>query len=134
MSQYRREERVTADPRQIEDVDDVFKFAAWQVGRTFAPNGRAVEATAAQLEEARAEALLLIYQLREEWDPERCPRFSAFLLATLPRRLISWWRRELRQSGRGTWSGSRGGYVYFRTVSLDAEGEAVGVAAYDRHQ
>jgi hypothetical protein len=105
-----------AEPIAIEDVRDVVAFANW---RAQAALGKRGDLTADQLEQAGEEALVLIYELKERWDPARCPRFSAFLLSYLDRALIDWWRRELRQSGRGTWSGSAGAYRYYGMVSLD---------------
>lgn len=104
------------DPVGLEDVRDIPAFAEWRVSKALGQNGHL---TAAQRDEAVGEAVVLIYELHGEWDRERCERFSAFLLTYLDRRLISWWRKELRQSGRGTWAGSRGEYRYFGTVSLD---------------
>lgn len=145
----------------LEDVEDVVAFATWIAERSFKDDQYVA------MDEARAQAVLLIYELRwgtcanvvdrdsenepilcghgpagcdcDEpllrggWDPERCARFSAYLLTYLPRRLKSWFRKELRQSGRGTWAGSRGEYVYYRTVSLDSD-EDVEQATYDRGQ
>lgn len=127
----------------LADVESVEAFARWAVERSIARNGNA---TAAEVAEAELEAVALIFEsyagvprcgvcheppgscehgwaavvFAGGWDAERCPRFSLFLCHRLPRRLISWWRRQLRQSGRGSWSGTRGGYIYYGTVSLDA--------------
>lgn len=111
------------DPKvHLEDVADVEAFAIWQAERTFSKNGHM---TQLQREEANDQALLLIFELHQKWKPKLCPKFSAYLLSTLPNKLISWWRVELRQSGRGSWSGSAGEYTYFGTISLD---EGVGDA------
>jgi hypothetical protein len=105
----------------IEDIANIESFAKFIVKRTFANNGHP---TPAQLQEAEREAVALIFELHESFDPTRLSRgrpmrFSAFLLSALPNRLISWWRTELRQSGRGTWNGGRNEYTYHGTVSLD---------------
>lgn len=114
------------DPRvRLEDVADVEAFAIWTVDRTFSANGKL---SGLQREEANDQALLLIFELHQKWDPARCAKFSAFLLSNLSKKLISWWRTELRQSGRGSWSGRRNEYTYFGTFSLDegsAEDEAI---------
>lgn len=105
------------DPKvRLEDVADVEAFAEWQARKHFSQNG---ELSGLQREEAQRQAVLLIFELHERWEPERCKLFSAFLLTYLPKELTSWWRKELRQSGRGSWSGSAGAYTYFGTVSLD---------------
>lgn len=123
--------------QSLEDVTDVVAFASWQAERvaakaraSFGEDAPAFVAT----DEVKAEAVLLIYELHGEWDPVRCAKFSAYLLYYLPRRLTSWWRRELRQSGRGTWAGSRSEYVFYRCVSLDAgrADEQLGELVYDR--
>lgn len=96
----------------LEDIPDVEGFVRWRVSkldRNFTEQERA---------DAVAEGMALIYELREHWDPERCPRFSAYALTYLQCRLLDWWRRELRQSGKGTYS-SEGGYEYRGTVPLD---------------
>jgi hypothetical protein len=105
------------DPKvRLEDVADVEAFAEWQADRTFSQHGHM---TQLQREEAQRQAVLLIFELHDRWEPKLCPRFSAFLLSNLSKKLISWWRVELRQSGRGSWSGSAAAYTYFGTVSLD---------------
>lgn len=116
------------DPKvRLEDVADVEAFAEWQADR-FASNG---DLTQLQREEAQRQAVLLIFELYEKWDRARCAKFSAFLLTYLPKALIGWWRVELRQSGRGSWSGSAGAYTYFGTISLD---EGIGNEAADCHE
>lgn len=152
---------VHAAPGSLEDVEDVAAFATWIAERQFRDDNYVA------IDEARAQAVLLIYELyhgscankvgetpegkpivcgqgpvgctcpggpnlKGGWDPKRCPKFSAYLLTYLPRRLIGWWKRELRQSGRGTWAGSRGEYVYYRTTSFD-EGN-VDQAVWDRDE
>src|SRR4029077_8437207 len=92
-------------------------FAEWQARRVFDQNGHM---TTLQREEAQRQAVLLIFELHKVWEPKLCPRFSAYLLSNLSNKLISWWRMELRQSGRGSWSGSAAAYTYFGTISLDA--------------
>lgn len=114
------------DPKvRLEDVADVEAFAEWQARRVFDQNGHM---TTLQREEAQRQAVLLMFELYERWDPARCAKFSAFLLTELPKKLISWWRTELRQSGRGSWSGSAAAYTYFGTISLDAQQESEGDA------
>jgi hypothetical protein len=132
-------------PVALEDVKDVAAFAEWRARIALGQNGHLTDA---QREDASEEALVLIFalhkgericagrrgcgqpesfcrceesQVREgpRWDPERCARFSAFLLTYLDRALIDWWRRELRQSGRGSWNGSTASYRYHGMVSLD---------------
>lgn len=102
---------------QLEDVANVVGFATWMADRTFGGND---QMTDGEREEARGEAVVLIYDLHGTWDQARCERFSAYLLTYLPRKLISWWRVNLRQSGRGRWSGSAGEYRYHGMVSLNA--------------
>ncbi len=105
-------------PSQVlEDVRDVQAFAVDVVRRSALV--RKGKITGAELEEAQLEAVVLIYELHGDWDPARCARFSAFLLTYLPKRLVSWYRVNLRQSGRGRWSGSTGEYKYNGMVSLD---------------
>jgi DNA-directed RNA polymerase specialized sigma24 family protein len=100
------------------DVRDVATFVAWQVERlnTSVPDQFRV----ADLEEAIDEGIVLAYELYAEWDPARCEKFSAFLLTYLNRRLISWYRKQLRQSGHGSWSGSKNTYTSFGRLSYDA--------------
>jgi hypothetical protein len=109
---------VTERPTVLEDVDDVRGFAIWQVGKS--PLLSKGLTTEAEKEEAIQEAVTLIYELHSEWDVKRCARFSAWLLTMLPKRLVSWYRVELRSSGRGRWSGSTGEYKYNGMVSIDA--------------
>lgn len=111
--------------RGLEDVDDVIAFGTWLADRAFKNDDFVA------IEEARAEAVVLIFELHEAWDPVKCEKFSAYLLSYLPRRLIDWRRRELRQSGRGSWAGRKGTYVYYRTVSLDDNRETITQATYD---
>lgn len=100
----------------LEDVEDVRAFAEWRARRALGQNGHL---TQAQREDAADEAVVLIFELHDRWEPALCARFSAFLLSYLDRALIDWWRRELRQSGRGRWSGSEATYRYNGMVSLD---------------
>lgn len=93
----------------LEDVVDIEAFVHWQTGRLGFNEPEAV-----------AEGVALVFELHKDWDPKRCPRFSAYLLTYLPKRLISWHRRELRQSGRGSWSGSRNAYSYRQVVPLES--------------
>lgn len=110
------------DPKvRLEDVADVEAFALWIADRHFSKNGNL---TPMQRDEAQHQATFLIFELHKRWDPARCAKFSAYLLTYLPKALTSWWRKELRQSGRGSWSGSAGEYTYFGTLSLDAQTEA----------
>lgn len=104
-------------PISLEDVQDVRGFAIAQVQKT--PLGGA-DRTPAEREEAIQEAIAITFELHGDWEPERCKRFSAYLLTYLPKRLVSWYRVELRQSGRGRWSGSTGEYRYNGMVSIDA--------------
>ena len=103
------------------DVRDVEAFAAWQVRRTLLAGDR-YGFTPSDLPDAYAEGVILVIELHGDWDAERCESFSAFLLTYLPKRLISWWRRELRQSGRGIWSGKTGesGIRSLERLSLEA--------------
>lgn len=109
---------VRADPVGLEDVRDVQAFAEWRAGCALGQNGHLTEA---QREDAAEEALVLIFELHGKWDRAKCARFSAYLLSYLDRALIDWWRRELRQSGRGSWVGREASYRYHGMVSLDAE-------------
>lgn len=108
-------------PTPLEDVADVRAFAIWQVGKS--PLLSQGLTTDAEKEEAIQEAVALIYELHGDWDSKRCAKFSAWLLTMLPKRLVSWYRVELRSSGRGRWSGSTGEYKYNGMVSIDAMGE-----------
>jgi hypothetical protein len=101
----------------LEDVDDVERFVRWRVEKLFGTGS----VLASEIEEAVNEGITIMYELHAIWDPERCPRFSAFCLSLLPRRLISWHRRALRQSGRGTFNSSKGTYTYRQILSLDAQ-------------
>lgn len=112
----REGERIEGPAVALEDIRDVREFARWRARAALGANG---QLDPIQREDAAEEALVLIYDLYARWDPARCERFSAFCMTYLDRALITWWRRELRQSGRGSWSGSSGSYVYFGTVSLD---------------
>jgi DNA-directed RNA polymerase specialized sigma24 family protein len=105
-------------PTPLEDVADVRAFAIWQVGKS--PLLSKGLSTDAEKEEAGQEAVALIFELHGDWDPKRCAKFSAWLLTMLPKRLVSWYRVELRSSGRGRWSGSTGEYKYNGMVSIDA--------------
>jgi hypothetical protein len=109
---------LTEAPIPLEDVADVRGFVIWQVGKsdTLAKG----LTTDAEREEAVNEGVAIVYELHGDWDPLRCARFSAFLLTYLPKRLVSWYRINLRQSGRGSWSGSTGSYKYHGMVSIDA--------------
>lgn len=108
-------------PVALEDVKDVAAFAEWRARISLGQNGHLTDA---QREDASEEALVLIFELHGKWDPERCARFSAYLLTYLDRALVDWWRRELRQSGRGSWNGSTASYRYHGMVSLDKMAEA----------
>ncbi len=110
-------------PFPLEDVLDVRAFAITAVQKS--PLG-GPERTPAEREEAIQEAIAIIFELHGEWDVTRCARFSAWLLTMLPKRLVSWYRVELRQSGRGRWSGSTGEYRYNGMVSIDAMTEESG--------
>jgi len=101
----------------LEDVDDVRGFAIAVVNRS--PLVRHGHLTNAERDEVVDEAVAMLYELHGDWDSERCARFSAYCLTYLPKRLVSWYRVNLRQSGRGRWSGSTGEYKYNGTVSLD---------------
>ena len=117
-------------PVALEDVRDVREFARWRANIALGKNGHMTDD---QRDMAAEEALVLIYELYAEWDPARCARFSAFLISYLDRKLIDWWRRELRQSGRGSWNGSTASYKYHGTISLDddrAFGRAGGEGDY----
>lgn len=108
----------------LEDIEDVRGFAIYVAGRS--PLVRNGELTSAERDEVVDESVALIYELHAEWDSERCAKFSAWVLTMLPKRLVSWFRVNLRQSGRGRWSGSTGEYKYNGAVSLDdvAPGDA----------
>lgn len=106
-----------APPAPLEDIADVRGFAIAVVNKS--PLVRNGELTSAERDEVVDEAVALIFELREDWDQARCARFSAYVLTYLPKRLVSWYRVNLRQSGRGRWSGSTGEYKYNGTVSLD---------------
>lgn len=125
---------------QLGDVQDVERFVRWQVNRVVAQR-----LSASDVEEAVGEGICTMYELylglprcaicktpigecehghlyaelHGGWDAARCPRFSALALELLSRRLISWWRKNLRQSGRGNWNGSKGEYTYRQILSLD---------------
>jgi hypothetical protein len=125
------------------DIEDVPAFVVMIVRQRFkwpAPgengngNGRlpaehADPSELVELDEVIAEGIAQTYDLYRRWKPERCERFSAYVLAKLPLRLIDWWRQQIRQSGHGLYdghdrwleereNGSR--YVFWRRVSLDA--------------
>lgn len=115
-------------PVALEDIKDVREFARWRANVALGRNGHLTED---QRDMAAEEALVLIYELYGQWDPARCARFSAFLLTYLDKKLISWWRVELRQSGRGSWNGSTASYRYHGTVSLDDHDTLTGEATSD---
>jgi hypothetical protein len=98
----------------LEDVEDVEKFAAHVARKTLAHSGRLTEA---ELEEAVDEGIVLLYEIHRIWDPARCERFSALALELLSRRLIDWWRTNLRASGRGRIVGHTP--VYHAMIYLD---------------
>lgn len=99
---------------RLADVENLEAFVRWQVQRL-----------GFDQDEAVPEGIVLALELYRDWDPERCPRFSAYLLSGLPQKLISWHRRELRQSGRGSWSGSRNAYSYRTSVPLETHHPAL---------
>lgn len=116
---------ITKPPVDETDVRDLPAFCAWIVATTLGRNERITER---ELEEARAEAVVLAIELHAgPWDPSRS--FATFLRGALPNKLISWWRVELRQSGLGAWSGSTASYRYHGRVSLDDEYEDEGDTA-----
>lgn len=115
----------------LEDVRDVRGFAISQ-GVMKTPLGGA-DRTPAEREEAIQEAIAIIFELHGDWTPSRCAKFSAYLISMLPKRLVSWYRVELRQSGRGRWSGSTGEYRYNGMVSIDAMAEEAEVTTGSRH-
>src|SRR5207237_1220066 len=100
------------------DVRDVATFVAWQVERLNAsiPDQFRVD----ELEEAIDEGVVLAYELYAEWDPAKCQRFSAYLLTYLNRRMINWYRKQLRQSGHGSYSGTKNAYRSFGRLSYDS--------------
>ena len=104
----------------LEDVEDVEAFVRWLVGRTLVAKGKVGPS---EIEEACGEGLVLLYEIHDSWDPARCPRFSAFALELLPRRMISWWRRDLRESGQGSYSGSKNTYTYRTLLSYEVMAE-----------
>lgn len=112
----------------LEDIKDIREFVAWRVGKSLGSNGKL---SGEQREDAVDEGVVIVYELHGDWDPLRCARFSAFCMTYLDRRLISWWRKDLRQSGRGSWSGSRNAYTYFKTVSLDSGSVSAGALVVD---
>lgn len=130
------------------DIRDVEGFVGWQVRRTLLA-GRRYGFMEGDLPEGISEGVVLLFELyngrvvcsacrereldcrceepgerivTDRWDPERCASFSAFALTYLPKRLIGWWRKELRQAGRGVWSGKTGqsGIRATPRVSYDA--------------
>lgn len=105
-------------PVGLEDVRDVRAFGEWRAMCALGQNGHLTDA---QREDASEEAVVLIFELHGKWEPARCAKFSAYLLSYLDRALIDWWRRELRQSGRGSWNGSTASYRYHGMVSLDEQ-------------
>jgi DNA-directed RNA polymerase specialized sigma24 family protein len=112
----------------LEDVADVSGYARWAAERTFSNNGRM---TGDELEEAVGQAVLLIYEVHAAWDRTKCASFSAYLITMLPKRLIDWWRRDLRQSGRGRFSAQANEYTYHGMVSLDDTLALVGDERHD---
>lgn len=107
---------------KLEDVADVGAFAIATVERTFGRRGSGHPLSDGERVEAQLEALVLIYELHERWEPDRYQHFSVFVRVSLPTALIDWHRTELRQSCRGGRSG-RNGYHYNGRVSLDGGDE-----------
>ena len=103
---------------RLEDVDDVEDFVRWQVNRSISMFG--LNRSPTEIEDVVGEGIVLMYEIHQTWDPTRCERFSALALSLLGRRLISWHRKDLRQSGRGSWNGSKGTYTHRDLVSLDS--------------
>ena len=97
----------------LEDIRAVRGFAAAVVRRM---QGKAIDH---EIEEMINEAVALLYELHERWDPERCESFYAFCTTYLPLRLIQWWRREARQALLAHRGPGGKGYVYLGRVSLD---------------
>lgn len=109
----------TTTSASLEDVEDVEAFVASIVHKTFRKNG---DRTEDEITEAIREGVVLTYEIHGDWNAEATPSFRLFLSHRLPRRLISWFRVDLRQSGRGSWSGRTGSYRYHGMVSLNDDG------------
>lgn len=126
----------------LEDIENIEAWVRWQVGR-FMSKGNG---TQDQFEDLCSEGIVILYELHKRWEPAKSRgSFAAHAKEQFPLRLIDWYRKELRQSGRGhvpqQWvkgggkgTGKRGKIQYHGMVSLSAteEGEPVHAFMADR--
>jgi hypothetical protein len=106
----------------LEDIPDLQGWVRWQVAR-FCSKGKA---TADEFDELIDQGVLILYELHDKWDVERCPKFSAYAISLFQNRLINYYHAELRASGRGhtKWHRQPDGktrreHHYHGTVSLN---------------
>lgn len=81
----------------LEDIPDLQGWVKWQVAR-FCSKGKA---TSEEFDELCDQGIVILYELHNDWDPDRCPKFSAYAISLFQKRLIGYYRKELNSSGKG---------------------------------
>lgn len=71
---------------ELEDVEDIRTYSAAIVRNKFPQLPEQMR------DEARQEAICLVYELHKKWKPEKCPSFRDYLSTYLYLRLVDWWR------------------------------------------
>jgi hypothetical protein len=123
VGQLRYPPTVLSTQRSLGDIEDVEGFVHMVLSAK--RNRLAGLLSLCDEDEIVAEGVVLLYELFPKWDPKRCARFSGYALSLLPLRLTDWYRRELRQTCRGSFRGDEGGkYTFFQVVPLHGAGKA----------
>jgi DNA-directed RNA polymerase specialized sigma24 family protein len=112
----------------LQDVESVWGFAGFLVDKALGRNGHM---TGDERLDALSEAVLIMYELDRDWQPEQSRNFSSWCLLVVPRRLIDWWRQQQSQGGRAhrsTLADGKRAMAYHGTVPLvDEDGNEAGV-------